>query len=907
LERFSEKEDIELFVELLASHREPSMRDFAARRLGKLGGPKAIAALKGALVEDEQMQTRVVAAATLAALGQKDGHKLLLESFASLDMTRNIALGAIEYMDQDQVCARMIELLKAIETFESDNERQRFLFGYAWGDLFRYLNKMPAHKLEPAIPTLKSLLKYPDDSISRRSGTLLKKLGVALEWKYDIGQKRGWYEVMPTAGAKQAGRASVATAKKSPVRLSSAAHRTAQDELNAARQLSWKYWAIRENAPHDSQSALASFEKAVSAFRAVSEKYAGTDIDAQAKIGLYKLFHLAADKKQSGRIIDALLTGFGAERVSDAYFELGLDYLQRAHDPRRALAMFAKIPMPPAPDASDKSDKGLQNYELVRSTYAKVQQPMAKCEVQLGELGKAEKRYARLIELFPELTESFQRSLEFEVRIIATRRPRNKYWLSLTGLKQKLYQRRAARWLEDSRRRQERAEQQRWGKEAGGLQCSIGIEPAKLRVGDSLAIQVEIKNVSADDICLHYQNLYQAGKLTIKNERGGTVPSMQTVRYNWPHPKEFFHVIKADQTFTEQIKGRVEMKFIRAQDAPADLTAHPLQIDFHDVAQQIEQSGRFTATLRLIADEKTVSTGTQFGFNRIWTGELVSNGIEFSVRRMRRDELDKVIAQLRTGSDEEKAEAIEVIKANKDRQAVRELMSLLTSRKGPLRAVSDTLVRIQDTSILPDLLDLYRISARYGTNGRGEFQRTLLQTISGLESDRRKIDALFIEVVKSNALVDARQYAASHLGSRDDPQVVAALFEAAGKEPPQVQWAAIDALGWIGSRREVADKKEIIEPMAEILKTAPNSKVRRRAASALGRVGSGLVVPSLIEALEDEDLFVGASAAHYLGRYAGPEAVAPLEKYVSRAETDSQKRAAGDAIKYIRQRAASKE
>ena len=238
---------------------------------------------------------------------------------------------------------------------------------------------------------------------------------------------------------------------------------------------------------------------------------------------------------------------------------------------------------------------------------------------------------------------------------------------------------------------------------------------------------------------------------------------------------------------------------------------------------------------------------------------------------------------------------------------MRELMSILTSRKGPLRAISDALVRIQDTSVLPDLLDLYRISARYCTNGRGEFQRTLLQTISGLESDRRKIDTLFIEVVKSNALVDARQYAASHLGSRDSPQVVAALFEAAGKEPPQVQWAAIDSLGRIGSRREVGDKKEIIEPLAEILKTALNSKVRRRAASALGRVGSGLAVPYLIEALQDEDLFVGASASHYLGRHAGPEAIAALERYVSRAETDSQKRAAGDAIKFIRQRAASKQ
>ena len=60
-------------------------------------------------------------------------------------------------------------------------------------------------------------------------------------------------------------------------------------------------------------------------------------------------------------------------------------------------------------------------------------------------------------------------------------------------------------------------------------------------------------------------------------------------------------------------------------------------------------------------------------------------------------------------------------------------------------------------------------------------------------------------------------------------------------------------------------------------------------------------------ALEDEDLFVGASASHYLGRHAGSEAIAALERYVNRAETDPQKRAAGDAIKFIRQRAAAKQ
>lgn len=459
LETFSEQEDLDLYIELSASHNDPFIRNFATRRLGEIGGAKAIAALKEALA-GEQMQTRVLAAKSLAALGENDGHKLLLESLGSLDTSaRNISLGSIQYLDQDLVCNRILELIEAIEEFECDDERQRFLFGYARADLFRYVDKMPAHKLEPVIPTLKKLLEYPNDSISRPAARLLKKLGVTLKWKYDIGQKRGWFEVVSTADAEKARKTSV-SAKKTPVTLPLAELQVAEDQLKAARAHCWRYWALRENQPHDSQQAMVPFERAVSALGAVSEKYAGSKIDAQAKIGLYKLYHLADDEKRSGELIKALSADFGAEHVSDAHYGLGIDYLQRANDPRRALAVFEKIPMPPAPDPNDKSDKGLHNYELTRHTYVKVQQPMAKCEVQLGDLGKAEKRYARLIELFPELKGSFQRSLEFEIKIIATRRPRNKYWLSLSGLKQKLYQRKATRWLEDYKRRREQAEQE---------------------------------------------------------------------------------------------------------------------------------------------------------------------------------------------------------------------------------------------------------------------------------------------------------------------------------------------------------------------------------------------------------------------------------------------------------------
>jgi HEAT repeat protein len=459
LERFSEQEDLSLYIKLLTSHDDPFIRNFATRRLGELGGAESITALKEALAGG-QMQTRVLAAKSLAALGENDGHTLLLESLGSLDSpARSISLDSIQYLDQDLVCNRMLELIEAIEEFESDDERQRSLFGYARASLFRYIDKMPAHRFEPAIPTLKKLLKYPNDSISRPAARLLKKLGVTLKWKYDIGQKRGWFEVVSSADAEKARKTSV-SAKKTPVTLPLAERQVAEDQLKAARAHYWRYWAVRENQAHDSQQAMLPFERAVSALSAFSEKYAGSKIDAQAKGGLFKLFHLAGDDKRSSEMIKSLSASFGAEHVSDAYFGLGIDYLQRANDPRRALAVFKKIPMPPAPNPNDKSDKGLHNYELTRHTYAKVQQPMAKCEVQLGDFGKAERRYARLIELFPESKESFQRSLEFEIKSIATRRTRNKYWLSLSGLKQKRYQQKAARWLEDYKKRREQAEQE---------------------------------------------------------------------------------------------------------------------------------------------------------------------------------------------------------------------------------------------------------------------------------------------------------------------------------------------------------------------------------------------------------------------------------------------------------------
>ncbi|EKQ68458.1 HEAT repeat-containing protein [Leptolyngbyaceae cyanobacterium JSC-12] len=54
----------------------------------------------------------------------------------------------------------------------------------------------------------------------------------------------------------------------------------------------------------------------------------------------------------------------------------------------------------------------------------------------------------------------------------------------------------------------------------------------------------------------------------------------------------------------------------------------------------------------------------------------------------------------------------------------------------------------------------------------------------------------------------------------------------------------------------------------------PDSEVRRSAAAALGKVGSGLAIPGLLEALQDQDSEVRRSAAAALGNL-GSEAAIP--------------------------------
>jgi HEAT repeat protein len=70
----------------------------------------------------------------------------------------------------------------------------------------------------------------------------------------------------------------------------------------------------------------------------------------------------------------------------------------------------------------------------------------------------------------------------------------------------------------------------------------------------------------------------------------------------------------------------------------------------------------------------------------------------------------------------------------------------------------------------------------------------------------------------------------------------------------------------------------------------------------LARVGGTSVSGELIKALKDSDPWVANSAAIYLGRYGGPEAISPLKEYLTLVEKEKHKRVAEEAIKFIQQR-----
>ena len=436
-----------------------------------------------------------------------------------------------------------------------------------------------------------------------------------------------------------------------------------------------------------------------------------------------------------------------------------------------------------------------------------------------------------------------------------------------------------------------------------GLRCAIDVTRRMVRVGDEFVVGVKVQNLLDEPTHLYYETIYRAIPLVVTTEEGEALQKRMTARYDVPHPKAHFQQIAPGDTLDVEIRGRVATKFVRAADLPARDEDRIILLDFGDTVCELPGLGTYAVHLDLAATDKTVAQGKSLGIDPVWLGRLVSPAAKLAVRRMAPAELDAVIETLRTGNEEQQLEAIEVIKAVADRRAVPALMAVLDAGPGPLaRKVSDALVRIQDTSVAPRLLALYRRFSVNRAQDPNEYLPALLGAIQGLSPDPAAVAGLFVEILESDAPVQAKQSAAWRLFNIDHPGRIPALLAAAKSGVPRVQWSAVDVLGVIASQLPPEEKDKITTPLTEIMKTDPDRKVRSRVAHALAQAGDPSVVPALIEALGDADPWVGAAAASTLGRIGTQEAVAPLEQFAAEAENENHARIARDAIKFIEQR-----
>ena len=103
---------------------------------------------------------------------------------------------------------------------------------------------------------------------------------------------------------------------------------------------------------------------------------------------------------------------------------------------------------------------------------------------------------------------------------------------------------------------------------------------------------------------------------------------------------------------------------------------------------------------------------------------------------------------------------------------------------------------------------------------------------------------------------------------QDNMTSVLALIEALKNPDTSVRWRAATALGKRGDFRAVS-------PLCKRLKDG-NERVRKRAAEALGNIGNARAVWSLCKALEDGDGTVRRKAAEALGKIAQQNPVSEL-------------------------------
>ncbi len=197
----------------------------------------------------------------------------------------------------------------------------------------------------------------------------------------------------------------------------------------------------------------------------------------------------------------------------------------------------------------------------------------------------------------------------------------------------------------------------------------------------------------------------------------------------------------------------------------------------------------------------------------------------------RTGEAKRLIAQLSDSKKRDHA-AKDLIRMGAD--AVPALVDSLTTRDPSLRdMISQILVRIGPAAVSPLCKAL--------STARPETRAPVAQVL-GVIKDQTAIPAL-LDALRGEFFT-VRVEAALALGQIRDPQVIPALTEALKDKEPEVRAAACIALG------KFADPRTF-EAISNVLLDDPQIDVRQAAAQALGETKRAEAIPYLMEALRD--------------------------------------------------------
>jgi len=431
-----------------------------------------------------------------------------------------------------------------------------------------------------------------------------------------------------------------------------------------------------------------------------------------------------------------------------------------------------------------------------------------------------------------------------------------------------------------------------WGPTVNGLHCSITLSQRDLRVGDPLVVGVKIQNVSDQPITIHYAPAYYEGeRLAVETAQGEAISSFKSGITEGLFSKPAFERIAPGATFTTSINGRAMLEWAnRSYLAPSN-PDRPVILNFRDVSFRLGAPGTFRMSLRLSSDDDTAALGKRYD-TLLWTGAVESNAVPFSVRLRTREELDRTIEELRSGATDEKAQAVQVIIANADREA---MPALVEAMAAGVAGASEAVGALGDSSLVPRLMQMYRET-------QSDAQKEAV--LDALQMASRDVFDFFAEVLGSEPSDMTRRTAAVRMADMAWMRKVSAVHAllAVLKTPDSPpKWGAIDGLAKLEDYCLL--RPMVVSGLVTAMKSDPDRTVRQRAAGALSSIGDASVVPALIEALRDPSPWVGADAAHSLGRLAGPEAIEPLREYQKVAQTKSQTEAAAGAITAIQQRA----